>query len=474
MQTVDEAKSQPGTVRWRTVLLGILVFLLLLALLLWLLFSRDPCPASAMSERESAGLDMTTDQPAELYYLAGLVVGDPGPAVDGGDIELDLLDGGDLDLALQCTADDGTDTDTGAALAELVNVYRIDATLDPVTVSRQLDGLVSPIHVMAPAVHWSFEPGEDARPFFSFLGSDLGVQRSPVPPAMRNAAEVDHVIAVVDTGYVETGVGSIDDFVRWDEAIDEDVDGRGHGTFIASLIRQVAPTTQVSIARAQTVSLDEILRPAENADEETLSPDVAVTSELHVAEAIARLVARHDGEAVDALNLSLGTWTDQIGRRSALWKALESWWASRPGAASTVFAAAGNEFEGTEGLQFYPAALAGQPFPDLRAVQPTAHDGLPVYWTPTDQQRRGFDGHPWATDQMLGVDLLGVCGATAEECVPEGAAVSADGDVAQFASWSGASFATPIVAAVSVNGDGTVPDYANVAGLSYLPAPSDP
>ncbi len=474
METVDDAKSEPGDVRWRTVLPWILVILVVLALPLWLLINRNPCPASAMAERESAGLDMTTDQPAELYYLAGLVVGDPGPAVDGGDIELELLDGADLDLALRCTADDGTDTNTGAALAELINVYRIDATLDPVTVSRQLDGLVAPIHVMAPAVHWSFEPGEDAKPYFSFLDSDVGVQRSPVPEGMRNAVEAEHIIAVVDTGYVETGVGSIDDFVRWDKGIDEDVDGRGHGTFIASLIRQVAPTAQVSIARAQSASLDEILRPADNAEEETLSPDVAVTTEIHVAEAIARLVARHEGEAVEALNLSLGTWADQIGSRNAVWTALESWWASRPGAASTVFAAAGNEFEGTEGLQFYPAAFAGEPFPDLRAVQPTTHDGMPVYWTPVDQQRRAFDGHPWATDVMLGVDLLGMCGATAEECVPGGAAVDADGEVAQFASWSGASFATPIAAAAAVNGDGTVPDYTGVAGLSYLPAAPAP
>ncbi len=484
---VKPSNAESTDVGRRPLWLIVVIVLLIIGIILLLLWWRQHrCPDTAREQREAAGIPadeaLLHDQ-GDGYYLAGLVVGRDGPPVDTDAVE--LLDADDIDEALRCTSSDkSSGADSGSQLDEIVNVYRIvDPLDDPIVISRENPGL-APVYVVAPSVHWSFEPGgEDAQPFWSFLEADEGVGRNPLAGSAAATSTTDRIIAVVDTGYIETGIPPIDDFVIYDP--DEDTDpgsGLGHGVHIASLIRQVAPNAEVSIARAEPGEFDDVLRPRNHGDE-TLSPNVPFTNELEVAAAIARLIDRHSTDEVAALNLSLGTWAEELTDDSPVRIALEAWWSSAPGAESRVFAAAGNENLAPDGLQFFPAALTlevegeGARYPQLTAVQPTDQDGNPVYWTETGQ-RATFDGQPWATAEMLGVDLLGVCGPTAETCVLAGA-VNAAGETARFASWSGASFASPVVAAIAVNNERVtrqnrpqaVPDYADVPGLSYLPAP---
>jgi hypothetical protein len=115
------------------------------------------------------------------------------------------------------------------------------------------------------------------------------------------------------------------------------------------------------------------------ADEELALSRQFLTTELHVAEAISRLLAR-EHETVAALNLSLGAYAVDPTRDQvflALEKALQAWSDAYP--ASPVFAAAGNEAGNEEDPgPFWPATL-----PSVRGIAAADLKGEEVVW---DQQ----------------------------------------------------------------------------------------
>lgn len=266
----------------------------------------------------------------------------------------------------------------------------------------------------------------------------------------------DRIIGVVDTGIANPA--ALPDWMKaglFNDPIDIDPVAApqtvSHGTFVAGLLRQIAPTHSVSMARAGGF--------AEIQDRDDLGsethPEPQPTTELHVADAIHRLIERHDGHRgrVDALNLSVGG--IGLGNRemATIRSAVERWRELFP--AAPVFAAAGNT---TSPRKVYPAAL-----PSVRGVAAANHDGDQVVWDegqetdPVPARRR------WVDDVAPGSGLLGLSG------VEEPPAIK----------WSGSSFATAIATACYVSGaplqvsDGLTywPDkamtYGNVPGLQF-------
>jgi hypothetical protein len=298
-----------------------------------------------------------------------------------------------------------------------------------------------PIYATGQAGHWSMKPGTDPIPI---TGASL-----PAPTATLGGA----VVAVVDSGLAEPmpqswmsgdGDGSADqgEQVWYDQAFDTEQitepDLASHGTFVTSVIRQIAPEHVVAFARARPVPTEQIL-----GNNHPLPPNLGyVSTELHVAEGILRLIENDDlnSENVVALNLSLGAYTctpDDDPTLITTRTALASWYAAFP--FSTVFAAGGNEIP--SGV-FWPAGFSYYPFdPNLadlmRGVGAIRTDGVEVVWTPPAP---GAAGAPipkaaptrsWVNNVAPGCDILGLRGGSETEVV----------------AWSGSSFASAVSAA---------------------------
>jgi subtilisin family serine protease len=229
------------------------------------------------------------------------------------------------------------------------------------------------------------------------LAPVLSAPSEPVP------ADAPAALSVLDTGVASPVNAFFAEAVRDDDgrSVDElDADHNayldseaGHGTFICGLVRQAAP----GIAMEQRKVLD----------------SDGFGDDLTVARGIA-------SSAAPVLNLSLGGYT--AGNRSprALHEALA---ALEPG--RVVVAAAGNSGRARE---FWPAA-----FPQVIAV--AAYD-------PRTGEPAGFSNHgPWVDVCAPGVGL--------RSCFVDGRR-SGDADAPTFAgwaTWSGTSFAAPLVAA---------------------------
>jgi hypothetical protein len=232
------------------------------------------------------------------------------------------------------------------------------------------------------------------------------------------------------------------------ETIGTEPDMASHGTFVTSLIRQLAPEYRVAFASAKPTALENIVQ----RDDEVPDDVTYISTELHVAEALVRLTQRpelDDGNVV-ALNLSLGTYTCNPGRDPTMvttMAAMRLWFASFPN--STVFAAGGNEaYE----APFWPAGLSRfQLDPTIqtdwvRGVGAANGAGDQVVWSPAAGAGTGAGtgavaaARPapprlWVTDVAPGCDLLGLRGGTAA-------------DTATVVAWSGSSFATAVSTAL--------------------------
>lgn len=263
----------------------------------------------------------------------------------------------------------------------------------------------------------------------------------------------DRVIAVVDTGIADPGT-----LPAWitaglsNDTIDIDpIDAPqtvSHGTFVAGLLRQIAPTHSVSMARAAGYG-DEVVGAEAH-------PEPNATTELHVADAIHRLVDRHSHERdkVEALNLSVGG-TD-LGNldMATIRSAVERWREVFPRA--PVFAAAGNT---TSTRKVYPAALAS-----VRGVAAANQDGDQIVWDGGSETDPIPARRKWVSDVAPGSGLLGLSGVSKDDAIK----------------WNGSSFATAVATACYVNGgplevaDGLSywPDramtYGNVPGLQFV------
>ncbi|MGA7281471.1 MAG: S8/S53 family peptidase, partial [Acidimicrobiia bacterium] len=238
-----------------------------------------------------------------------------------------------------------------------------------------------------------------------------------------------------------------------EEAIGNKPTEASHGTFVTSLIRQLAPEISVSFARATTVPIAEIV-----GRNEDLPPGVSyVSTELHVAAALVRLAQRDlpDNATVPSLNLSLGTYTCDPGSDPLLLATnagLDIWAAAHP--ESLVFAAGGNELNQTP---FWPGALTS-----VDAVAAVDTNGDQVVWA--EDAATGAviphpgGGRPWINDTAPGCDLLGLRGGT-------------DQNGATVVAWSGSSFATAVASALHAREPLAIPPpksytYAD-SGVTY-------
>jgi hypothetical protein len=211
----------------------------------------------------------------------------------------------------------------------------------------------------------------------------------------------------------------------------------GHGTFIAGIVRQVAPDAQVLSVRI------------------THSDGMVYEGDLTCAlrQLASRIAAGEAGDLaamVDVISLSLGYFSESeadVAYTSGLWDVIEL--LLRMGV--VVVAAAGN-FSTTR--RFYPAAFAGRPTPA---------DQVPLIsvgaLNPNGSKALFSDGGRWITAWATGAAMIStfpddVNGSRDPQVsVPAGPAfggrqaLDSDDFSSGFAIWSGTSFSAPVVAA---------------------------
>lgn len=319
---------------------------------------------------------------------------------------------------------------------------------DPVEAARRLSGLegvnAAPIHALGFSWH---SPMSGLRPGKAPKGTTF--------PPVRSGG--DRVIAVVDSGVVEAArlpPWMSSSTIRGQHDIDvlDAGDGGSHGTFVTSLLRQIAPTHTISMAKAGSLR-DDNKRDTKRGD---THPEPNPTTEFHVADAIHRLIERHRGDncVVEALNLSLGGPIVDGMTMVTVRSAISRWRETFPNA--PIFAAAGNTDRSGE---IYPAA-----FGYVRGVSAAANGGGQIVWDQKGKPASPSSSREWVDDVAPGSDLIGLSGVTTDEAI----------------SWGGSSFATAVATASHVNGGpvevrGDIaywPNetmlYGDVPGLSYV------
>ncbi|MGH8951644.1 MAG: S8 family serine peptidase [Acidimicrobiia bacterium] len=376
--------------------------------------------------------------PTSCFYLDGFIAVEQNQgmaaqeALGGYDVEVEVV---------PPSAVLGDSEAVGVLDRELDILSTTVDSFDVATLLQELRVTAGPIYAVGLAGHWRLALGTDpiSRPAAALPDptSDLG----------------EGIIAVVDSGIVEDPGGpdwmSRGEHVLYDdmdiETITNDPRVASHGTFVTSIIRQLAPEYRVAFASALPVS------PGDLAEREDALPPALqyVTTELHVAEAITRLTQRSEltAENVTALNLSLGTYPCAPGKDPTLvatMAAMRIWFNAFP--ESTVFAAGGNE---PYDAPFWPAALSTYPLdpniqPDwVRGVGAVNEDQEQVVWgsstaAATTSPMRA-PPRPWVTNVAPGCDLLGLRGGK-------------DADGATVVAWSGSSFASAVSAALVTSG----------------------
>lgn len=234
------------------------------------------------------------------------------------------------------------------------------------------------------------------------------------PPAFGDGSGTPAKVAIIDTGI--SGQPRDD---RWLQGIGGDVDpldrfplpdgdgyldlAAGHGTFVAGIVRQVAPRAEVTVYGA--------------VDSDGLGTEVTVACEM--------IRAVKEGEA-QIINLSLGCQTHDDLPPIAIAAALEviGEWERQHGREVLIVAAAGNY---GDARPCWPAA-----FPRVVSVAGLAPDLLPAPWS-----SHGF----WVTCSTIGQGVRStyVEGRESPLLVPAPLDFGADA----WATWSGTSFAAP-------------------------------
>lgn len=322
-------------------------------------------------------------------------------------------------------------------IADMVDILVVD---DPVAAADALADqervTASPIHALGFSWHAPYS-ATVPEPVKDFVFPAL-------PPGDR-----ERVVAVVDTGIVDPEF--LPDWMSSSIVHGQDdieTLGKGevsHGTYVASLIRQVASGHVVSMARSPGYAGD-------NGRSGKNHPKPPPTTELHIADAVLRLIDRHRvGCHVEALNLSMGG--PALGRRpmTVLQAALAEWRSEFP--QSPIFAAAGNS-DSPEPI--YPAA-----FRHVRGVA-AGEDGREIVWDSAGNVIP-VGVRNWVDDVAPGSQLVGLSGTQPTDAI----------------SWSGSSFASAVTTASYVS-RGPVesrhrvswwPDralrYGNVPGLRF-------
>ncbi|HSM45957.1 MAG TPA: S8/S53 family peptidase [Acidimicrobiia bacterium] len=284
--------------------------------------------------------------------------------------------------------------------------------------------------------------------FEGHRGFMSGAGPKPAKPFTANRPlKTRGVIAVVDSGIVDPKLRPKwmqKPFVLHDREDIEKVDSlpASHGTFVTSIIRQVAPDYAVSIAAAPP-DTDGVLVTSMRGN--VIDPP---TTELDVLGAIVRLVARHGANPseVKALNLSLGA--SACGAHDGFLLTIEAaldYWRQHFGQGVPIYAAGGNS---PDLRPVYPGAFAC-----VKAVAAGANGGKQQVWD--DGTARNAPPRSWITDVAPGVWIRGLSGKSVTDTV----------------SWSGSSFATAVASALAARGDSFEVDGATTywqdRGLVY-------
>ena len=308
-----------------------------------------------------------------------------------------------------------TDRDVLSHIHELVGVFRVQGDPHDWAGRLQAAGVSgSPIHALGSLNHLSAMTGTDPE--------STRVKREPVIAASSLA----RVVAAIDTGVTKSLPAWLDSGLEYEDADIETLSGRNkasHGTFVAGLIRRVAPEHTISMTRARRWAVKD-LEPKLGASHYDADDP---STELHVLEAMIRLVNRLGGRDrcdVAALNLSLGgSCDDHDPGFVTLRIALDLWRNRFPKV--PIFAAGGNT---PDRLEVYPGA-----FEFVRSVAAAKDGGEQVVWNRTASRSGPLAApdRPWITDVAPGSDLVGPSGRTRAEWVK----------------WSGSSFATAVATA---------------------------
>jgi subtilisin family serine protease len=301
-------------------------------------------------------------------------------------------------------------------MTSLVTVFGVEGR-DPHQLSRELreQGVeVSPIHALGTLNHIAYMTGTDPEP--------TEVKTSPEIAA----SSPGRIVAVIDTGVTESLPLWVESGLDFDQADIETLGGQlsaSHGTFVAGLIRRIAPEHTISMARSRRWAVKDLEPKLEASHHDADDP----STELHVLEAMIRLVNRLGGRDrcdVAALNLSLGgSCDDHDPGFVTLRIALDHWRNSFPKV--PIFAAGGNT---PDRLEVYPGA-----FEFVRSVAAAKDGGEQVVWDRTASRSGPLTApdRPWITDVAPGSDLVSPSGRTKSEWVK----------------WSGSSFATAVATA---------------------------
>jgi hypothetical protein len=301
-----------------------------------------------------------------------------------------------------------------------VAVFRVQG--DPHDVASELrrrTGIdVSPIHALGSLSHIQGMSGTDPQ--------RTTVKTEPVIAA----SSPGRVVAAIDTGVTKSLPVWLDSGLEYDAADIETLSGKNkasHGTFVAGLIRRVAPEHTISMTRARRWNVKELDPKLDASHYDADDP----STELHVLEAMIRLVNRLGGRDrcdVAALNLSLGGSCDEHDPGFVTLRiALDLWRNSFPKV--PIFAAGGNTPDTSE---VYPGA-----FEFVRSVAAAKDGGRQVVWDRTASRSGPLTApdRPWITDVAPGSDLVSPSGRTRTEWVK----------------WSGSSFATAVATASYVS-----------------------
>ncbi|MEX2250844.1 MAG: S8 family serine peptidase [Acidimicrobiia bacterium] len=408
---------------------------------------------------EPDGLEVNVDPDWECYYLDGVIAIQAAPGeVDAMELAAAALlvefdeTAAPTNAGVIFNADDDPPEDIEGISANIDGVLGlVSTTLDPLRAAIYLGDqdpsiVASPIHAVGLAGHWTFKPGTDPE----VMEGEL--------PAVDDG--YGPYVAVIDSGFVPGGPSWAGGRNVFYDPFDEDPDPglASHGTFITGLIRQLSPDNRVSIARAPFVSKGRFIPRAED------PLQVSLSSELHVFQALERLIMRHaESQDVEALNMSLGTYTcdpNEDALLVTLVAALERWDTEIGGQS---FAAGGNE---DYPAPFWPGALD-----TVRAVGAANQSGLgqQVVWVSNDEELA--PPRYWIDDVAPGSNLVGLATPGPNT---EGVVVA----------WSGSSFASAVAAALYARGDTPVRDYGidwwpdasvdydAVSGLSYTKDPA--
>ncbi|CAN5859678.1 hypothetical protein BH23ACT4_BH23ACT4_09930 [soil metagenome] len=331
-------------------------------------------------------------------------------------LDSDPLDEGSLNELMG----GGIDREVLAQMTSLVTVFGVEGR-DPHQLATELreQGVeVSPIHALGTLNHIASMTGTDPE--------QTDVKTSPEIAA----SSPGRIVAVIDTGVTESLPPWLESGLDFDQADIETLGGQlraSHGTFVAGLIRRIAPEHTISMTRARRWAVDDLEPKLEASHHEADDP----STELHVLEAMIRLVNRLRGKSrcdVAALNLSLGgSCDDHDPNFVTLSVALDLWRNSFPNA--PIFAAGGNT---PDNLEVYPGA-----FEFVRSVAAAKEGGEQVVWDRTSSRSGSVTAldRDWITDVAPGSDVVGPSGVSADEWVK----------------WSGSSFATAIATASFVS-----------------------